>query len=148
MFVKHKYIWVMLLLTAIALWSLSCGDSLIMFIARQSIKQADVAQAFEYYQRLETFFRQVVEFQSAVLQSGNLYSKTSFRTSDFRFTGYNDRVISQNIMAPNNDQDMIAALDILQELAQTELDKNNRWIKVSSLVFIKTYYELGKGIKH
>ncbi|MGI5857811.1 MAG: tetratricopeptide repeat protein [Tepidanaerobacteraceae bacterium] len=151
MFRNMKYIWVMLLLTAIVpmvafLW----GDSLIMFIARQSIKQADVAQALEYYQRLETFFPASGRIPEARFYKAGIFiqKKPHSGRRIFRFTGYNDRVISQNIMAPNNDQDMIAALDILQELAQTELDKNNRWIKKYLPWFLsKTYYELGKGDK-
>jgi tetratricopeptide (TPR) repeat protein len=146
-----KYIWVMLLLTVIIpMVALLWGDSLIMFIARQSIKQADVAQALEYYQRLETFFpasRRISEarfYKAGIIIQNKPYTGRRI----YHFIGYNGRVISQNIIPPNKDQDMIEALDVLKELAQTELDRDKQWIK-KYLPWLrsKIYYELGKGEK-
>ena len=124
MFRNMKYIWVMLLLTAIVpmvafLW----GDSLIMFIARQSIKQADVAQALNTINDLKPFSGKWSNSEARFYKAGIFIQKPHSGRRIFRFTGYNDRVISQNIMAPNNDQDMIAALDILENLLKLSLIK-------------------------
>ena len=146
-----KFIWVMLTLTIILpmvafLW----GDNLIMFIAQQSIKKADVSQALEYYQRLETFFPASRRIPEARFYKAGIFIQKNPRSGRriYRFTGYNGSVISQNFRAPNNDQDMLRALDILKDLDRIALDKYNQWIEKYLPWFIsKIYYELGQSDK-